>query len=150
MSANGHASTPLMTIVGSDARMEGKFDIANSIQVECEIHGELRVGERLVIGERGLVNAHVTTVDAVIMGRFAGNMIATGEVEIAPTGHVSGNIQTDSLVIQKGAFFSGNVTKIHADGNRRSAGSEPTGVALYESLSRADRDERVLRGAPRA
>jgi len=26
---------------------------------------------------------------------------------------VSGNIQTDSLVISKGGFFNGNVTKMH-------------------------------------
>lgn len=149
MAANGNSGPPLLTIVGSDARMEGKFDITNSIQVECEMVGELRVGERLVIGEKGVVNATVNTVDAVIMGRFDGSMIATGEVEIAATGHVSGNIQTDSLVIVKGAFFSGNVTKIHPDGPRRTA-SEPTGVALYESLSRAERDERVLRSSPRA
>lgn len=149
MAANNNSGAPLLTIVGSDARLEGKFEIANSIQVECEVVGELRVGERLVIGERGVVNATVHTVDALIMGHFDGNMVATGEVEIAATGRVSGNIQTDSLVIVKGAFFSGNVTKIHADGPRRAA-NEPTGVALYESLSRAERDERVLRSAPRA
>jgi len=149
MSGTGNAGPQLLTIVGSDARMEGKFDIANSIQVECEMIGELRIGERLVIGERGLVNATVHTVDALIMGRFDGNMTATGEVEIAATGHVSGNIQTDSLVIVKGAFFSGNVTKIHPDGPRRTS-SEPTGVALYESLSRAERDERILRSSPRS
>jgi cytoskeletal protein CcmA (bactofilin family) len=149
MSGNENLRSPLLTVVGSEARMEGKFDIANSIQVECEMIGEIRVGERLVIGEKGLVNATVHTVDAVIMGRFDGSMIATGEVEIAATGHVSGNIQTDSLVIVKGAFFSGNVTKIHPDGPRRTT-SEPTGVALYESLSRAERDARVLRSSPRS
>jgi cytoskeletal protein CcmA (bactofilin family) len=150
MSGNGNSRPALLTIVGTDARMEGKFDIANSIQVECEVVGELRVGERLVIGEKGLVNATVHTVDALIMGQFDGSMVATGEVEIAATGRVSGNIQTDSLVIVKGAFFSGNVTKIHADASRPSARAEPTGVQLYESLSRAERDERVLRSAPRA
>ena len=112
MSANGNNGPPLLTIVGSDARMEGKFEIANSIQVECEMIGELRVGERLVIGEKGLVNATVHTVDAVIMGRFDGSMIATGEVEIAESGRVTGNIQTDSLVITKGGFFNGNVIKL--------------------------------------
>ena len=43
-------------------------------------------------------------------------MVATGNVEIAETGRVSGNIQTDSLVISKGGFFNGNVTKINEDG----------------------------------
>jgi len=102
----------LLTVVGEAAKMDGKFDIADSIQIECEVGGELKVGGKLVIGEKGVVDANVETVDAVIMGRYAGNMTATGNVEIAATGRVSGNIKTDSLVISKGGLFKGNVAKI--------------------------------------
>jgi cytoskeletal protein CcmA (bactofilin family) len=108
-------STPLLTVVGDTAKMEGKFEIAESIQIECEVGGELRVGGKLVIGEKGIVNANVETVDAFILGHYDGNMTATGNVEIAATGRVSGNIKTDSLVISKGGCFSGNVSKIHED-----------------------------------
>jgi cytoskeletal protein CcmA (bactofilin family) len=108
---NGHPIT-LLSVVGEQARMEGKFDIADSIQIECQVGGELNVGGKLVIGEKGVVNANVQTVDAVIMGVYEGNMVATGNVEIATTGRVSGNIRTDSLVISKGGFFNGNVVKI--------------------------------------
>ena len=120
---NGKLATPitLLTVVGDHARMEGKFDIADSIQVECEIGGELNVGGKLVIGEKGVVNANVQTVDAIIMGHYDGNMVATGNVEITETGRVSGNIQTDSLVISKGGFFNGNVTKI----NEQPSGQRP-------------------------
>ena len=111
---NGQPSAiTLLTVVGEHAKMEGKFDIADSIQIECEIGGELNVSGKLVIGEKGVVNANVQTVDAVIMGQYDGNMVATGNVEITETGRVSGNIQTDSLVISKGGFFNGNVTKIN-------------------------------------
>src|SRR5215468_10823762 len=85
---------PLLTIMGDSAKMEGKFQIADSIQIECEVGGELRVGGKLVIGEKGVVNANVETVDAVILGHYDGNMTATGNVEIAATGRVSGNIKT--------------------------------------------------------
>ena len=114
-SDNGKPAQPmtLLTVVGDHARMEGKFDIADSIQVECEVGGELNVGGRLVIGEKGVVSANVQTVDAIVMGHYEGNMVATGNVEITETGRVSGNIQTDSLVISKGGFFNGNVTKRH-------------------------------------
>jgi cytoskeletal protein CcmA (bactofilin family) len=113
---NGHTNdTPvsLLTIVGDTARMEGKFDIADSIQIECEVGGELKVGGKLVIGEKGVVNANVQTVDAIIKGSYQGNMIATGNVEITDSGRVTGNITTDSLVISKGGFFNGNVTKMN-------------------------------------
>lgn len=87
---NGHSIT-LLTIVGEHAKMDGKFDIADSIQIECEVSGELNVGGK-------------------------GDMVATGNVEIASTGRVSGSIRTDSLVISKGGFFNGNVVKINAEG----------------------------------
>jgi cytoskeletal protein CcmA (bactofilin family) len=109
---NGGHPVTLLTVVGEHAKMDGKFDIADSIQIECEVSGELNVGGKLVIGEKGVVNANVQTVDAVIMGVYEGNMVASGNVEIATTGRVSGNIRTDSLVISKGGFFNGNVVRI--------------------------------------
>jgi cytoskeletal protein CcmA (bactofilin family) len=112
------AALTLLTVVGSSARIEGKFDITDAIQIECEVGGELNVGGKLVIGDKGVVHANVQTVDAIIMGQYEGNMVATGNVEIAETGRVSGNIQTDSLVIAKGGFFNGNITKMSDSGHR--------------------------------
>jgi cytoskeletal protein CcmA (bactofilin family) len=113
------ASMTLLTVVGEHARFEGKFDITDSIQIECEIAGEMTVGGKLVIGEKGVVNANVHTVDAIIMGQYEGNMVATGNVEIAETGRVTGNITTDSLVISKGGFFNGNITKMNDAAGRQ-------------------------------
>src|SRR3990170_1721747 len=104
--------TPLLTVMGGDAKIEGKFDITDSIEIECKIGGELRVGGKLVIGDRGSVHADVQTVDAIIHGEYEGNMVATGSVEISPSGRVDGNIETNSLVISKGGFFNGNVVKL--------------------------------------
>jgi cytoskeletal protein CcmA (bactofilin family) len=137
----------LLTVVGNNARMEGKFDITDSIQIECEVGGEVNVGGKLVIGEKGVVNANVQTVDAVIMGHYEGNMIATGDVEITETGHVSGNIQTDSLVISKGGFFNGNVTKMNESASRQVLPiEEKLGAQQLAAATRAERDERILRG----
>ncbi len=138
---NGHASTPitLLTVVGEHAKMEGKFEITDSIQIECEVGGELQVGGKLVIGEKGVVNANVQTVDAIIMGHYDGNMVATGNVEITATGRVSGNIQTDSLVISKGGFFNGNVTKINEPGG----GQRP--VYLIEEKRAGQQQQQVQR-----
>jgi len=105
----------LLEIFGDTAKMEGKFEIADSIRVECEVCGELRVGGKLVIAEKGVVKANVETVDAVIQGHYDGTMIATGNVQIAATGRVSGNIKTDSLVITKGGSFKGTVAKVNED-----------------------------------
>jgi cytoskeletal protein CcmA (bactofilin family) len=110
--ATPQPNTALFSVSGDFAAIEGKFKINDSLHIECEIGGELDVGGRLVIGESGVVNADVRTVDALIMGTFSGTLMATGNVEIAATGKVSGNIKTDSLVITKGGFFTGSVARI--------------------------------------
>ena len=125
-------SAALLTIVGQQSRVEGKFEIADSIQIECEIGGELTVGGRLVIGEHGVVTADVHTVDAVIKGRYDGNMVASGNVEIAATGRVSGNIETDSLVISEGGFFNGNVAKIRDQDRDQDATPAPRTLHLLD------------------
>ncbi len=128
---NSSNSFSLLSVMGKDAKLEGKFDIADSIEIECEIGGELKVGGKLVIGEKGSVSADVRTVDAIIQGEYKGNMVATGSVEITPTGRVDGNIETNSLVISKGGFFNGNVIKL----KETEVGKPP--VQLVKDKSRA-------------
>ncbi len=103
---------PLLTVVGESARLEGKFKITESIQIECEVAGEINVEGKLVIGKNGIVRADVRTSDALIMGQYEGNMVATGNVKITATGRVSGKFETDSLIISEGGIFNGNVVKM--------------------------------------
>ncbi len=120
----------LLAVMGDSARLEGKFTIGESIQIECEVIGEINVEGKLVIGDKGVVRADVETVDALIRGHYEGKMVATGNVEITSTGRVSGNLETDSLVISKGALFNGTVSKM-----RRSpeiAAEHRRGVAVID------------------
>jgi cytoskeletal protein CcmA (bactofilin family) len=114
LSNDGSASvsSTLLGVTGNSAKLEGKFDIADSIEIECEVGGELSVGGKFIVGQRGTVRADVQTVDAVIHGEYEGNLIATGSVEITPTGRVEGNLKTNSLVISLGGLFNGNVAKL--------------------------------------
>jgi oligopeptide/dipeptide ABC transporter ATP-binding protein len=122
----------LLTVKGAHARIEGKFEIRDAIEVECEIGGEMKVDGRLIIGENGVVQADVRTVDAIIRGTYEGSMVATGCVEIAPSGRVLGNIQTDSLIIHQGGKFNGNVSRMDRD--------PKSAVQLVEDRPYADKD----------
>ena len=105
-------SRTLLTIVGNKAKIEGKLDVSQSIEIGCEVVGEVVVNGQMVIQKEGVVSADVTTIDATIIGKFEGNMKGTGKIEITETGVVGGNIKTDSLVINEGGIFSGKVTRI--------------------------------------
>src|SRR2546427_7544882 len=77
---------PLLTVVGDHARMEGKFEIADSIQIECEVGGELNVGVKLVIGGKGAVNPKAKTEAGGLMGRHQGQQHAPRDLEIIEKG----------------------------------------------------------------
>ncbi|MFA5014568.1 MAG: polymer-forming cytoskeletal protein [Actinomycetota bacterium] len=108
-------SRTLLTIIGNKAKVEGKLDVSQSIEIACEVVGELNVDGQMIIQKEGVVSADVSTIDAKVIGKFEGNLKGTGKVEITETGIVDGNIKTDSLIINEGGIFSGKVTRITAD-----------------------------------
>jgi len=109
---NPGESRVLLTIVGDNAVLDGKFKISQSIDIDCEVKGKLNVDGKLTIQKNGFVSADVKTIDAEIIGTYEGNLEASGFVEIKETGIANGNMKTDSLIINKGGVFSGNVTRI--------------------------------------
>jgi cellulose synthase (UDP-forming) len=124
------SETSMLTVWGGGARLDGKFEIDDSIEVRCELSGEVSVGGRIVIEEGGVVNATIRTVDAEIRGTFSGDLIATGSVHITETGRCTGNIQTEELIIARGGFFNGNVTRPEeAEVPSRNAASNNRGAA---------------------
>jgi len=105
-------SRVLLTITEDSAVVEGKFVISQSIEIDCEVKGQLDVDGQVIIQRDGFVNADIKTIDAEVIGHYEGNMEASGNVEIKETGVVNGTIKTDSLIINKGGIFSGNVSRI--------------------------------------
>ena len=110
-SADGESRT-LLTIVGDYAVLDGEFKISRSIEIDCELKGKLTVDGKITIQQNGFVSADVKTQEAEIIGRYVGDMEATGNVLIMETGIAMGNIKTDSLVINKGGIFNGNISRI--------------------------------------
>jgi cytoskeletal protein CcmA (bactofilin family) len=131
---NTEIQKTLLTIKGDSAKIEGKLIISKSIEIDCEIHGELIVDGQLIIQESGYVNADVKTIDATINGVYEGNMEATGNVQITQNGRVNGNIKTDSLIIEKGGVFSGNVTRITNEDHGKKNKTEPVIINKPEEM----------------
>ena len=137
----------LTAFTDEGVEIEGKCTFSGTVLLNGRFGGEIVSSDTIIVGEKGVVNANVQTVDAIIMGQYEGNMIATGDVEITETGRVSGNIKTDSLVISKGGFFNGNVTKMNEGAPHQVLPiEEKLGAQQFAVATRAERDERILRG----
>jgi len=132
----------LLTITGDSAVLDGKFKISQSIEIDCELKGKLTVDGKLTIQGNGFVSADVKTIEAEIIGKYEGNMEASGNVEIKETGIAVGNIKTDSLIINKGGIFSGNVTRMSEEpAAAKKKGKAGTTVYAAEEEESSEKEE---------
>ena len=86
------AGSKSLTVIAEGVKIEGKLYSRGSTRIDGDFYGEIMTEKELILGRPGKVSAIVKTNNAVIAGDFKGNMIASGEVEIASTGKFSGNL----------------------------------------------------------
>jgi cytoskeletal protein CcmA (bactofilin family) len=98
-----------LTIIEEGVLIEGKIYSKGSTKINGTVKGEIVSEKELIIGREGKVEANIKTDTLKVLGSFEGEMITSGEVEIASTGRFIGNlIQKGALLtIQKGGLFKG-------------------------------------------
>ena len=62
----------------------------------------------MILGENGTIEGNLNTKSAVIFGSVNGN-VKSIQLEIKKTGHVNGDITTDTLEIELGAQYKGKL-----------------------------------------
>ena len=69
---------------------------------------ELR-GNSLTIGPHGQVKANINAKDVVVQGKLDGNIQATQRAELKKSAVAVGDIVTQRVSIEEGAYFKGKV-----------------------------------------
>jgi cytoskeletal protein CcmA (bactofilin family) len=94
-------------LLGRGVRFEGKLTFAGTVRIDASFVGTIITDDVLVVGEAARIDANITCGTIVVHGEVNGNIQARGGVEIHSTAKVRGDLETASLVIEKGAFFQG-------------------------------------------
>ncbi len=66
-------------------------------------------GNRLTIGPNGRVKANVTACAVVVHGKLEGNIQATDRGDLKQSAVVTGDIATQRIAIDEGAYFKGSL-----------------------------------------
>ncbi|NLW07756.1 MAG: polymer-forming cytoskeletal protein [Clostridia bacterium] len=96
------------TIVGKGTSIEGKLVSEGVVRIDGTFEGELNVEGDLVIGEAAQVKAVVQARNLLVVGSINGNIVTTGQLEIASTGKIKGDVETARLIIEAGGLLQGN------------------------------------------
>jgi cytoskeletal protein CcmA (bactofilin family) len=100
--------------------VEGKIKSQSDIRVDGTIKGNLTCGAKVIIGPNGYIEGEIKCQNAVIEGRFQGNLNVQELLNIRETASVSGEVSYGKLNVQSGAIISGSYRVSSQDGNGKS------------------------------
>jgi len=99
-----------MTLIGKSIVVKGELSCSEDLYIDGQVEGDIDPkGNRLTIGPNGRVKANVNACTVVVQGKLEGDIIASDRVDLKQSAIVMGNIATQRISIDEGAYFKGSV-----------------------------------------
>jgi cytoskeletal protein CcmA (bactofilin family) len=96
--------------IGKSVQIRGELTGSEDLYLDGEIEGSIDLRDHtLIIGPNGKIKAGITARDLVLHGRIEGNVTASGRVELRKSSTLIGDISTQRIVIEDGAYFKGAI-----------------------------------------
>jgi cytoskeletal protein CcmA (bactofilin family) len=98
----------LNALLGRGSEFEGKLTFEGTVRIDGKFTGTIVTNDVLVVGEGAKVNAEITCGTIVVHGEINGNVKAKNAVELHHPARMKGNVETPSLMVEKGVLFEGS------------------------------------------
>src|SRR5438067_1557945 len=96
--------------IGKSVLVKGELSGSEDLYLDGEVEGSIELrGHSLIIGPHGRVRANVHARDVVVHGKVEGNLRGTERVELKKSAVLVGDIFTQRIVIEDGAYFKGGI-----------------------------------------
>ncbi len=96
--------------IGQSVLVKGELSGSEDLYLDGEVEGSIQLRDHsLVVGPHGRVRANVNARDVVVHGKVDGNIRGTERVELKKSAVLVGDISTQKIIIEEGAFFKGAI-----------------------------------------
>jgi cytoskeletal protein CcmA (bactofilin family) len=96
--------------IGKSVQIRGELTGSEDLYLDGEVEGTIDLRDHsLIIGPNGKIKATITARDLVVHGKVEGNITAAGRVELRKSCTLVGDVSTQRIVIEDGAFFKGAI-----------------------------------------
>jgi len=126
-------SGDLNALLGRGSEFEGKLTFEGTVRIDGKFNGTIVTNDVLVVGEGAKINAQITCGTIIVHGEIQGDVKAKTAVELHHPAKMKGNLDTPSLMIEKGVVFEGQCKM--EGGEKASAASKsapPAAVAAVK------------------
>jgi cytoskeletal protein CcmA (bactofilin family) len=102
--------------IGKSVVIKGELSGSEDLYIDGQVEGKIELqGNSLTVGPNGQVRANVNAKSVVVQGKVDGSIRATDRTELGKTAVITGDIATQRISIEDGAYFKGKVD-IQKDG----------------------------------
>src|SRR5271170_5759482 len=96
--------------LGKSVVIKGELSGSEDLYVDGHVEGNIELrNHSLTVGPNGDVKANVSAKSVVIQGKLEGTVNASERVELRKSAVVSGDVITQRIAIEEGAFLKGKV-----------------------------------------
>ena len=120
--------------IGKSVIIKGELSGSEDLYVDGQVEGSIELaGNRLIIGPHGQVRANVNAKVVIVQGKLDGNIRASERAELTKSAIAVGDITTQRVAIEEGAYFKGKVDiqkdMAKTDGARTAAAASSSAAA---------------------
>jgi cytoskeletal protein CcmA (bactofilin family) len=96
--------------IGKSVFIKGELSGSEDLFLDGKVEGSIALkGNSLTVGPNGQVKASIDAKGVVVQGKLDGNIQASERVELRKSAVVNGDITTQRILIEEGAFLKGRV-----------------------------------------
>ncbi|HXZ26438.1 MAG TPA: polymer-forming cytoskeletal protein [Terriglobales bacterium] len=122
--------------IGKSVLIKGELSGSEDLYLDGEVEGNVELRDHsLIIGPNGRVRANIHARDVVIHGKVDGNVYGNERVELKKSAILVGDISTQRIVIEDGAYFKGAIDITKKEGGKSESRRESAGAAAYAGAS---------------
>ena len=102
--------------IGKSVIIKGELSGSEDLYIDGQVEGSIELrNNSLTIGPNGQVKANVNAKGVTIQGKLEGNINASDRLELRKSAITVGDISTQRITIEDGAYFKGKVN-VQRDG----------------------------------
>jgi len=122
--------------IGKSVVVKGELSGSEDLYLDGEVEGSIELrNNSLTVGPHGRIRANIQAREVIVFGKVDGNIKGTERVELKKSAILVGDILTQRVVIEDGAFFKGAIDIQREQPKQEARREQPVAMAAAAGAS---------------
>jgi cytoskeletal protein CcmA (bactofilin family) len=105
----GVGNAESFSVIDRHTAVDGTFHANRDLRIEGEVKGTIECQGTLLVAQGANVTAKIEAENVTVAGDLNGEVNCRGRLQIMPSGRLHGKVSTQTLVINEGAYYEGQL-----------------------------------------